>query len=70
MKFAQGSKGNRPPSICITLILVIPLAASVGTVKEKLLSPTGGMPDQVPIDSLGSKIRFWFQSIQASPALL
>jgi hypothetical protein len=58
VKLAQGSKGKRPPSICITLILVIPLAASAGTVKEKLLRPTGGIPDQVPIDSLGSKIRF------------
>ena len=48
----------------------MPLAAKAGTVNEKLLSPTGGIPDQVPIDSLGSKIRFWFQSIQASPALL
>ena len=58
MKLAQGSKGKRPPSICITLILVMPLAAKVGTVNEKLFRPTGGIPDQVPIDSLGSKIRF------------
>jgi hypothetical protein len=36
----------------------MPLAAKVGTVNEKLLRPTGGIPDQVPIDSLGSKIRF------------
>ena len=58
VKLAQGFNGNDPPSFCITLILVIPLTAIEGTMKEKLDKGLGGVPLQVPIDSLGSKTVF------------
>ena len=70
VKLAQGSNGNDPPSYCITLNPVIPVKAIEGTVKVKLDNAVGGVPVQVPMDSLDSKIVFWFQSIQTSPALL
>ena len=58
VKDAQGSKGKEPPSYCITLIPVIPVKAIDGTVKGKLESEVGGVPLQVPIDSVDSKIVF------------
>ena len=48
----------------------MPVKAIDGTVKVKLDIAVGGVPVHVPMDSLDSKIVFWFQSIQTSPALL
>ena len=69
VKVAQGLSGSVPLSYCITLMLASPVKAVGGTIKLNVEADVGGVPDHVPIDSVDSNTVFWFQSIQASPAL-